>query len=384
MSTFQQDIDDLKNETIAAFRASESEAEKEERILVNGTDGEPSVTLIQDGGEGKVKERGTAPNEFSETAPPPRKQKVNTHQKRLNEYAYKAKLAQEEKEHLALKLQEAARIIDEQNRKLASQEKLNSEYYDYAQKVSEKAILEKLRQAELEGDIDEKIELNEKLTEIKTDRKINEYHQHQAKQRPANFDFPIESDIIEYPVNTGPSIPDYRIEDDPVHEAIRTCLDHNPFLDPHSPTYNPNLAEDFIQEQSKVDAQLSISNETHLIGTAPYFLYIAEQVKSKYMEPQPMVDVPNTNNYQQASRSYAVPPSVAPVSRAGGTMADQYARTNNNYGTRLTLNADQYQAARTLAAMKPHMSEQEVIRNFARSIKEAQNMRDGDKLVIRG
>ena len=125
---------------------------------------------------------------------------------------------------------------------------------------------------------------------------------------------------------------------------------------------------------------LRYNGKSEFIGTPAYFnsidklmseRYAVQDDETKSREPQP----------SKTSQSY----NVAPVSRSGSSMADQYMKGNpNNTRRHIQLSEDEYKIARNLQIKLPngrYATGDEAVRRYAEA-KRNQNPNGSQKLVI--
>ena len=312
------------------------------------------------------------PSELTEGMEHPKKQKVNSFQKRLNQQVYKTKLAEEEKAQLSFRLQEAERRIAQQDQELRKKSEMVNSYYDAAADTQELVIKNALKDAKLTGDVDLETDLTERLSALKAERATNRLYEIQKQERERvdynNMSYD-PSETIEVPAYIPSSEPEYyEDESNPVHD----WFSENPWIQ-----RNPKLSSDFNELLENYQAQLDLSG----IDVNP--IDLLNQVKSDLMEHY---QIPNRGNGQQQQRQ--APPqnpksygrgNVAPVSR-GGSMAEQYISSSHNKENVYHFNADQLAALDHFVARDPSKTRAQHAEDLYQSIRKFQRIQPGGKL----
>lgn len=292
--------------------------------------------------------------------PTVKKQKNNAFQKRLNQQVYKTKLAEEERLQLAIRLQETQRMLAQKEQELQKKEQLVNSYYDTTANTQELLIKNALREAKLNGDMDQEIELTDKLASLKAEKATNDLYNYQKENfsnKDQNYYDP--NDVIETPIDNSNYVyeePSY--DDNPVHDWFAS----NPWLQK-----NQKLSDEFNELINNYSSQIDLAG----IEVDP--IEVLNQAKSDLMEYYGMSNQPQkqTNRPQE---TYSVPinygrSNAAPVSRSEHSSTYQ-AASHATGGEIYNLNTDQQRALDQLIHMNPHEDKAKIINDFVDSIKK--------------
>lgn len=279
------------------------------------------------------------------------------------------------------KSQELMNRIQEQEQRLADQqvlleqnEQYKNAYYENNLHTREKAILSELKVAKEEGDVDKEIALSKELAKVTADQSTYGLYKSQLKNQNTN---PVNYNSYQEPqANLYPN-PTIRYEE-PINESYDLWLEKNTWADPESNNYSPRLREEANQLANELDEMLRYNGNAELIGTDAYFNSIDNLMSQIY----------SVNNHGQGqdqtprdSQSY----NVAPVSRNGSSMADQYiSRNPNNTRGHMSLSEDEYKIARNLQIKLPngrYATGDEAVRRYAEA-KRFQDPHGSQKIII--
>lgn len=228
-----------------------------------------------------------------ETEEEKKKRKRNSAKERINKVI---KEKHELERALELERQEKARLqayyFENTEKNIKEKETLyQSSYNNYvtALDAQYKDIKERLKQAEIEGDFDTKIEAQEILLDIRKakdeatkqyEQAIDELYQEEVVVDESTNSQPYPSQDPSYYNNNPDDIDfseDYRrygldevLEDEPgiqdqTMHVWNGFLSQNPWYDPKSERYNPRLAQPMNESIDQLIAHLELNNQTHLV-----------------------------------------------------------------------------------------------------------------------
>jgi hypothetical protein len=272
--------------------------------------------------------------------------------KRLKDVTYEKKIRESQTRDLMAKLQEQERRLAEQQAMLEQSEQYKNTYYENNLQTRETAILNELKVAKEEGDVDREIALSKELAKVAADQSTYGLYKSQMRNQPPAYEpHPTYNDPNIYPEpNFGnglrPQEDNYDYEE-PVNEAYENWLYKNSWADPASRNFSPHLREEANKLANELDDMLRYNGDADVIGTPSYFASIDEAMSQRYgikkQERTPVSREPQNSSY-----------SVAPVSRSGSSMADQYMRRNpNSTRNSVQLTEEEYKIARNLQIKMP-------------------------------
>src|SRR5882762_3659672 len=271
--------------------------------------------------------------------------------KRIDQITFEKNVEAAQKKELLAKVQAQERWIAEQQSLLEQNEQHKNAYYENNLQTREKSIINELKVAKEDGDIDKEIALSKELAKVTADQSTYGYYKSQLRKQnsPDNYNenfypqptYGNDSHSQDYPNNNY---------EEPINEAYDSWIDRNSWADPDSRDYSPRLREEATILANDLDEMLRYNGKAQFIGTEDYFKSIDSLMSERYgvkgsdqeQEPEPR---------QIDRQSY----SVAPVSRNGSSMADQYIRKNpNNTRNHTSLTEDEYKIARNLQIKLPN------------------------------
>ena len=247
-------------------------------------------------------------------------------------------LAQQNAEKESINAQLQSRLMD-MEKELSKEKQVKNAYYESDLDTREVALKRELKRAKEDGNVDLEVELDSELAEIKAKKSTFElWKSEQAnreKERLENEEYmPIEQTISQPYYAPQPQ--------QPINEDFEEWVSHNSWYEK-----NPQLRNEAIKIAAEMENYLSFNGMDDMIGTYEFFDSISNIMRDKYAAPE---DMHPQSRPQQQRESYRMPNTVAPVTRLGTSMADQYvARNPNSHSNRrVALNSSEYRLARNL------------------------------------
>lgn len=310
--------------------------------------------------------------------------------KRIDQITFERNVREAQAKELLAKVQEQEQRLADQQSLLEQNEQYKNAYYENNLQTRQKAIRNELKVAKEEGDIEKEISLSEELAKVTADQSTYGLYksqlQNQPRQNPSNNSYENQQSIYPQPTfGNNIESPDNTYEES--NEAYDTWLERNAWADPESRNYSPRLRQEANQLADEFDEMLRYNGKSEYIGTQAYFDSIDNLMSERYAvqgsgprSRQEQDYEPESQPHQ--SQSYN---NVAPVSRNGSSMADQYmSRNPNNTRRAMSLSEDEYKIARNLQIKLPngkYATGDEAVRRYAEAKRE-QNSRGSHKLVI--
>lgn len=296
----------------------------------------------------------------------PKRRKRNPSNRRVEEALYQRGIAEQQSTFLAQQALEKDRIIAEQQRQLQqyqqalhNTEEQRMQDFDTNLDTLEDSILQKMKRAKEDGDVDSEVQLNAELADIKAKKTTNEYamyqkrlqNEQQARQIQEEPYEPIETFIP--PVNHAP----------PVNEEFEDWRSVNQWYDT-----SPRLRQKADQYAAELSDTLAFNNMGHLIGTPEFMDSVSNMIREEYGIGQQEAQNANMDyepqSYQQTP-SYNV---AAPTRRS--SMADQYVNApqpRNQTGPLRALSKEEFGIARHLQVKNRGEGEADLVRRYAQA-----------------
>lgn len=291
------------------------------------------------------------------------RKKKHTRDKRIDQLTAINGSLQQQNFFLQASLAEKERIASEAQARLQKAEEyaqqsktLTHNLYDHSLLEKESLIREKLMKAKEEGDIALEIEAIDELSDIKSERKANELYRYQQEQERLRQ----EQESLYQPVETA--LPYQNAYIDP--RQLQMQMDMEPQVPDHfsdwieeNPWYeqNDDLKRETNEYATELDKHLAFIGHVDMIGTKPYLDMLSKEMRRRYLgegqqapvqqsAPQSIAPQPTTQE-----RPYKMNVPVAPVSRKGTSMADQYLASNPNTAQKgYSLSPEELQVAKHL------------------------------------
>lgn len=303
--------------------------------------------------------------------------------KRLDQVTFEKNVEAAQKKELWAKVQAQERWISEQQSLLEQNEQHKNAYYENNLQTREKSIINELKVAKEEGDIDKEITLSKELAKVTADQSTYGYYKSQLRKQniPDNYNENIYPQPTYGTDTRSQDYPNNNYEE-PINEAYDSWLDRNSWADPDSRDYSPRLREEATILANDLDEMLRYNGKAQFIGTEDYFKSIDSLMSERYgVKGSEKDQEPEPEPRQMERQSY----SVAPVSRNGSSMADQYIRKNpNNTRNHTSLTEEEYKIARNLQIKLPNGSYatgDEAVRRYAEA-KMMKNPHGSNKIII--
>ena len=246
---------------------------------------------------------------------------------------------------LQAQLAEKERLLSMREQELRNKEINNQNLFENNLRSEENSIVQGLRSAKEDGDIDKEIELQRDLARVKSEQaafdvlKIQQNYQSQYEQ--AN-----DLDTTFYP-SVNPYSYDQYEEAPELSDEFVEFAERNPWVNPNAQEFSPELSQEADTIAAEFNKRLKFNNQSHLIGTDEYYSAIENVMRDSYSLKS------QNQHQQQQQRTYT--PSVGGVSRQGASMADQYmSRTNSgSRSSAIPLTPQEYKIARNLQVPDP-------------------------------
>ena len=293
-----------------------------------------------------------------------RRKKVDGLKRRIEQVTFEKNVREAQTRELLTKIQEQEQRLADQQALLEQNEQYKNAYYENNLQTRENAIVNELKVAKEEGDVDKEISLSKELAKVTADQSTYGLYKSQLKNQSNQPQYNSNYDNTQniYPEPTygnniqGPDS-DYG---EPINEAYDVWLERNSWADPESQNYSPRLRNEANELANELDEMLRYNGNTNVIGTPAYFKSIENLMSQRYA-----VQNEEPRQREPQSQSY----NVAPVSRNGSSMADQYMMKNpNNTRQHMSLSEDEYKIARNLQIKLPNgkmASSDEAVRLYA-------------------
>lgn len=289
---------------------------------------------------------------------------VEAFRSRIDQLTFENNVREAQNQELLAKLQEQERLLSEKHYQLEQNEQHKNAYYENNLVTRENSILSELKVAKEEGDVDKEIALSKELAKVEAEKSTYGLYKSQLRNQPSA---PSVEDTYEAPENKyypTPSLPQEHQE--PENEVYEDWLEKNQWADPGSSHFSPRLRQEIDQVDAELSDLLRYNGESHLIGTLPYFESLDRIMKERYGVKGDSSEPPQDSHERS---SPAAPYSVAPVSRNGASMADQYIASNpNNTRHSTSLSEDEYKIARNLQIKLPngrYVTGNEAVKRYA-------------------
>lgn len=208
-------------------------------------------------------------------------------------------------------------------------------YYEKSLEDNEQRILKELELAKEEGDIKKEIEIHRQLADVTSQKHTQILSKALSRQQPQQQPI-MENYQVPYPPYPEPNAGYIEEPLNDYNEEEQEWLEENPWANSQSNEFNPNLVNKWKEFSTELNARLRYNKRGDMIGTPEYFSALnnlmfgdntsEDNGEDNYVEPN-AYNAPNNN-----MKSYA----VAPVSKKGSSMADQYLSRNNYNGTHLS------------------------------------------------
>lgn len=300
--------------------------------------------------------------EFSEEAPvegdvKPRKskKKIESLKSRIDQLTFEKNVREAQNRELLARVQAQEQLLAEKQFQVEKNEQHKNAYYENGLETRGNSILNELRIAKEEADVEKEVALSKELAKVEAEKSTYNLYKSQLRNQPlpdSSYE-PIENQY--YPSSPFPQ-DSFSAQEEPENEVYEEWLDHNQWADPRSSHFSPRLR----QEIDGIDAELSdllrYNGDSHIIGTPEYFSALDNIMKERYVVK---------GNSSSSGRSQA----VAPVSRNGSSMADQYMSSNPNRSRQSTpLTEAEYRIARNLKIKLPngkYLTGEEAVKRYA-------------------
>lgn len=334
MGEFQEKVEELKN-TMQHHGFSPSEE----------LDADPSV--IDDVAQEQPMEEEVH-QKISERSERRSQKKRDTLKHQLDYARHESKLKDAQNQELLIRLQEKERLLSEKQYQV--EEAVNNDHTRYVDSLGlrEQSILNELKVAKEEGDIQKEIEMTQAMAQVVAEKSTYGLYKSQIHNQPRQNDgYQEEIDYSpQHYMTQAPYQEPYQEHDEPENEHLETWLEKNQWADPSSANYSQRLRGEVGEFASELDERLKYNGRADMIGTPEYYDALDNLMKDKYSTSQ---------ERPQQNSGYSGGSMVAPVSRSGSSMSDQYVSRNPN-STRggMALTREEYAIARNLQIPMPN------------------------------
>lgn len=330
MSEFQEKVQELKQNfsehgfSVDDSLASSSEPPKEET--------EPNV---------ETSETQESPPSEEHFKPRKAKRKLESFQNRIERLTFENNVREAQNRELLARVQEQERLLAEKQQLLEQNEQYKNAYYENDLETRGNAILNELKVAKEEGDVEKEVTLSKELAKVEAAKSTHNFYKAQLRNQPQP-DY--STDAIEN--KYYPSYPQESLQEEPENEAYENWLEKNQWADPNSPTFSPRLRQEIDNIDAEFADLLRFNGQADKIGTPEYFSALDNVMKERYS-----VQSSARKENQMQKSTY----NVAPVSRNGSSMADQYMASHpNNTRQSTPLTEAEYRIARNLQIKLPN------------------------------
>lgn len=264
---------------------------------------------------------------------------------KLDQARYESKLKDEQNQLLLAQLQETERRLSEKQYQV--EEAVNNDHNRYLNSLvlREQSILSELKVAKEEGDTQKEVELTRDMAQVVSEKSTYDLYKSQihTPQRQSR----IEDEYYPQPYVPQAIYQDpYQDYEEPENEHYENWLDRNQWADPHSSGYSQKLRSEVEDLSSRLDGFLRNKGVADLIGTPEYYDSLDTLMRDEH-------DTSNERTPQNSG--YSGGSMVAPVSRSGSSLSDQYVSRNPNSTRRgVSLTKEEYAIARNLQIPMPN------------------------------
>ncbi len=359
----------------------------ENQTLFTATDGMPpsddkiseeDLTVVVDG-EGDQPPPKTEKT-FHEKLNNERTKNKNPFKERISRLTNDVHTQKQTNQMLQAELAEKNRLLQLKEQELRNRELNTQRLYESNLENEERSILQNLKLAKEDGDIDAEIKFQQDLARVKGEQTTYNVLKQQQQYTPSDVE---DSDTTFYPTNTNPyNYDESQYADDPqdqyeedLPEAYQEFLDRNPWANPNSQQYSPELADEATVFAAELNKRLKFNNSSNMIATDEYFSTIENVMRERYSVDDSESDAEEDyNDYDQSEQYQQQARSISPVggvSRQGATMADQYAMNKGSKST-VRLTPDEFKLARNLQIPDPKregyfLPSEEAVKRYAQS-----------------
>ncbi len=333
MGEFQEKVEELKNTMQHPGFSPAEELESDSPVIDDVQQEQPMEEEVHEKRSDRSERRSQ------------KKRETLKHQ--LNYARHENKLKEAQNQELLIRLQEKERLLSEKQNQV--EEAVNNDHNRYVNSLGlrEQSILSELRVAKEEGDIQKEIEMTQAMAQVVAEKSTYDLYKsqiHNQQRQDNNY----EEDNYSTQ-HYAPQVPyqDQEYEEhDSENEHLDDWLERNPWADPSSSKYSWRLRGEAQEISSEMDKFLSDSGRADIIGTPEYFDSLDKLMREKY---------DTSNERPQQNSGYSGGSMVAPVSRSGSSMSDQYVSRNPN-STRggMSLTKEEYAIARNLQIPMPN------------------------------
>jgi hypothetical protein len=296
-----------------------------------------------------------------------KKRSANSYKKRIYELTSEKGEAEQTNYFLAQQLAEKDSILANQQaklqefeQKLAQKDQYVNANYENNLLTKESSIKSELRKAKEDGDVDSEIELQDQLAEVKALKATHDLWKFQQAQQAELQQQQLENEPY-VPYET-PLVSQYapRSREPQIDEDTEEWLDENQWYQT-----NPTLKAQADTIANELANILTYNNQAHMIGTPHFRQSITNLMNDEYGLQQGPHEQEETYHEEQY---YQPKPAVAPVTRRGMSMADQYMNRNQNANGRFsTLSKEEYNIARHLPSTNKSSSQVDLARRYEKA-----------------
>lgn len=302
------------------------------------------------------------------------KRRVDGLRSRVDQLTYENKIREAQNQELLARVRAQEQMLAEKQDALEQNEQYKNAYYENNLQTREAAIINELKAAKEEGDVDKEIGLSKALSQVTAEQATYGLYKSQLRNQPEYSQNPDYYPQIQYP---QPNEVDYGA---PTDEHLENWLENNSWANQNSPTFSPKLYQEVNELASELNETLKYNGYAEMIGTPEYYASLDNLMADRYSVKQPQYreDSPRQNSYNNSSM-------VAPVSRSGSSLSDRYIANNpNNTRKSIPLSDEEFKIARNLQIKLPNgrwANSNEAIKRYAEA-KRFTNNDGSNKLII--
>lgn len=211
---------------------------------------------------------------------------------------------------------------------VAKKEKIAQELEDHALKVKEEYLVSGLIQAKEAGNYAAEAKIQKALSAVHADLSTSDLRYKAQSQKDQSYAQPY-----------NPPPPPQIEQQAPRRPEFEAWLESNPWFEPESPDYNPELVQEVMGHAANLNKHLQIRGLSEHIDSAEYYKVLDTFMKQKY-------DLRDQEDPQETRRTASL---VAPVQRQASPPSGHVSVTGKSA---IYLDADQREIA--LARKKTH------------------------------
>jgi hypothetical protein len=311
-----------------------------------------------------------------------RNKKVEVMRSHIDQLAHENALRTAQNQELLERVKRQEQLLSEKQQQLEQNEQHKEAYYETTLQTQEASILNALKVAKEEGDVDAEVKLSQALAQVTAQQATHNLYKSQLKNKnsfqPHTIDDDSDQSITYFPTHNITQDYDDVGTDDQGYDALEDWIERNPWANPESHSFSPRLRQEANEIATELEEMLKYNNVSHIIGTPEYFNSLDKIMSDRYGT--------HTSDTKKSSGNANYNFNVAPVSRSGSSMADQYISKNpNSTRQHMSLTPDEYKIARNLQIKLPngrYATGDEAVRRYAEAKRASSVQTGSNKLII--